>query len=125
MSSPADQATAQPTTIRLSWDLMEEADEYQIQLSQTENFSSVDQAFVTANAFIDVEQLTGETTYYWRVKAINACGESLYSAANQFTTDVLSCSTYSANNLPRSIQDATQTTVGNTIASIWWQTICP
>ena len=47
LSSPADQATAQPTTIRLSWDLMEEADEYQIQLSQTENFSSVDQAFVT------------------------------------------------------------------------------
>ena len=43
---------------------------------------------------------------------------SLYSAANQFTTDVLSCSTYSANNLPRNIQDATQTVVGNTIASI-------
>ena len=118
LSSPADQATAQPTTIRLSWDMMEEADEYQIQLSQTENFSSVDQAFETANSFIDVEQLTGETTYYWRVKAINACGESLYSPTNQFTTDVLSCSTYSANNLPRNIQDATQTVVGNTIASI-------
>ena len=27
-----------PCDIRLSWDLMEEADEYQIQLSQTERF---------------------------------------------------------------------------------------
>ena len=118
LTSPADQANAQPTSIRLSWNLMAEADEYQIQISQDENFSSIDQAFVTTNSFLDVEQLTGETTYFWRVKAINACGESIYSSANQFTTDVLSCATFSANNLPRNIQDATQTTIGNTIASI-------
>ena len=114
---PEDDAIAQPTSIQLSWELMEDADEYQIQLSQTEDFSTVDQAFLTSNSSIDVEQLTGETTYFWRVKAINPCAESEYSTSFQFTTDILSCSTYSANNLPRNIQDATPTASRNTVAT--------
>ena len=96
---------------------MSEAEEYRVQLSNSEDFSSPRRCWTTV-PFIDIDQLSGETTYYWRVKSINVCGESAYSAIFQFSTDLLTCSTYAANNVPRFIQDATQTASRNTIATI-------
>ena len=118
LNSPPNNALNQPTSLRLGWESTNEAEEYRIQLSRTEDFSNVEQNYASTTPYVDLEQLVGETLYYWRVKTINPCGESSYSQAFQFTTNVLSCSTYSANNVPRSIQDATSTTTGNSIATI-------
>lgn len=118
LNTPTDEAEAQPTSLRLNWAAMSEAEEYRVQLSNSEDFSSLIEDVVTAVSFIDIDQLSGETTYYWRVKSINVCGESAYSAIFQFSTDLLTCSTYAANNVPRNIQDATQTASRNTIATI-------
>ena len=65
-----------------------------------------------------INQLTAESTYYWRVSTLNECGESDFSTAFQFETDTTSCATFTSFDVPRNIQDSTATTLGLTEVNI-------
>lgn len=71
--APTDNATLNLTTLTLSWDPIEDAESYQVQIAQP-NFSDILQlvkdSTVTGNSFsVDLE---AGTTYEWRVRALNS-----------------------------------------------------
>ena len=95
-----------PAFLELRWLENEEANQYRVELSTIADFSNIErQAMVTTNT-LQLDQLDGGVTYYWRVYAMNGCGESV-SASRSFTTSAVNCYDYGVTGLPQSLQDAT------------------
>ncbi len=63
------------------------AETYDLQVSADEQFASllVDETGIDS-AFYDLDALSPFTTYYWRVRGLNAAGAGGWSAEYQFTT---------------------------------------
>ncbi len=86
--SPANGATNQPTSITFVWNRSSGATNYRLQVATDSNF-------VSGIAFNDstltdssrtVTSLALATTYYWRVNARNAAGNSAFSTRRSLTT---------------------------------------
>lgn len=84
--SPVDGAIAQPIDITFNWDILD-AGEYDFQLALDAGFSSLITDITIPDTQTTVEGLLNDTTYYWRVKARNLCGEGNFSNAYSFTTE--------------------------------------
>ena len=87
LSSPADGATNQSTTLTLSWNTSPGATRYRLQLSTSSSFSPllVDDTTLTTTSR-QVGPLAYSTTYYWRVSATSAGGTSPFSQTFSFST---------------------------------------
>ncbi|MFZ1082077.1 MAG: fibronectin type III domain-containing protein [Candidatus Kryptoniota bacterium] len=85
--SPDSGLTNQPLSNTLSWSTSSNAASYQVELSTSSGFTStVINDSATASTSIPTGALSTSTTYYWRVRAINAAGLSSFSTAWSFTT---------------------------------------
>ena len=115
---PDDRAENQPTNLQFSWAENNEATQYRFQLSTSADFSSFVENVLVDTASYNINQLTAESTYYWRVSTLNECGESDFSTSFQFETDTTSCATFTSNDVPRNIQDSTVTSPGVTQVNI-------
>lgn len=73
-----------------------------------ENSSSSDFELTTPLSF--------NTTYYWRVRANNACGNSSISTTASFTTFSPQCFTYTATDLPIVISNGPPNTINSVIS---------
>lgn len=87
LSSPQNEATEVPISSTLSWNHSERAETYNVQISESADFSTLvkDTTNVTLTTF-NVASLKYNTFYYWRVKALNAGGESEWSDSFSFFT---------------------------------------
>jgi hypothetical protein len=89
INSPSDTENQVSVNPEFSWELSERAEEYVVQISQEEDFSEI---YIEGNVmepvFSQMAPLEFATIYYWRVKAKNIGGESGWSSANMFTTEV-------------------------------------
>ena len=87
LSSPANNATAQPTTLTLSWGSSAGATKYHLQVSLSWSLSTfiVNDSSLTGTSN-STGPLTNGTFYYWRVRAGNSVGWSSFSASWNFTT---------------------------------------
>lgn len=90
LNSPANNATNQAAaTLELTWNAAAGASSYALQLSTVSTFSSfflnVTGVLVTS---YNVNNLGGNTTFYWRVNATNAGGTSAWSSVWSFATVV-------------------------------------
>jgi len=85
--APANGATGVAVPVTLSWTAPARATSYRIQLSRTLDFAVLvlNRGGVTTTS-TTVSGLTANTLYYWRVRAINAGGNSPWSVKRQFTT---------------------------------------
>tara|TARA_R110001583_G_scaffold160872_1_gene312758 strand:- start:30695 stop:34528 length:3834 start_codon:yes stop_codon:yes gene_type:complete len=78
---------------------------YDIQISTDNTFLSIiESATTTTNTFAP-QLLQPNITYYWRVKAINDCGESAYSTVFNFKTANEICDSSNSLDTPLSIPD--------------------
>lgn len=73
--------------VRLDWDTLDGADRYQWQVDEDSDFSSVMAGFsgTTTAGSVELPELDQDTTYYWRVRAVEPV-LSPWSAAWSFTT---------------------------------------
>lgn len=87
LSSPANGATNQPTTLTLSWNVATGATSYRLQVSTNQNFTTtvLDDSTITGTSR-QVGPLAYNATYYWRVNAKNAGGTSPFTPASSFGT---------------------------------------
>ncbi|WP_052331329.1 cadherin-like domain-containing protein, partial [Lewinella cohaerens] len=96
---PANNSTAIFPNPVLSWDGDDSgATTYEVQISTTINFSNiVESGSTTSTSYQPTNASEGATTYYWRVRAVNDCGTTGYSDVFSFTTQNVSCVTYTSN----------------------------
>jgi len=86
LTSPVDGATGVSISPTLSWNASTGADTYRIHISLFSNFTPtvVNQGSLTSTSY-NASGLLPNTTYWWRVRATNAAGDSTWSKRS-FTT---------------------------------------
>lgn len=92
LTAPADNATSVATMPTFTWGAIAGASSYLVQVATDSAFTNiVASGTVTGNSFTPGTALNTTTTYYWRVKASNACGDGSYSPTFRFTTGSIIC----------------------------------
>ena len=87
LSNPVNFAMQLPPTINFIWQKLNNASEYNLQISESENFSPLTQSHThLSDTFFVVTNLLGQKKYFWRVSAANAGGSGNFSAIREFTT---------------------------------------
>ena len=88
---PADGAIDVEQQPTLTWQAVNQAASYELDVATDSAFSNIVYTASVANPSHTLQDsLDGDTTYYWRVMATNACGDGQVSAAFSFATiDVL------------------------------------
>ena len=88
LTSPSNAATNVPATPTFTWGAVAGATSYSIQVATDAGFSNVvaSATGVAAATWISNVALNTNTQHFWRVRATNACGDSVYSGAFSFTT---------------------------------------
>lgn len=87
LTLPVDGATNQPTHPTLTWQSAAQASSYRVEIATSATFSTLVYSTTSATNTITVERdLNTNTTFFWRVQAINGCGAATYSASARFTT---------------------------------------
>ena len=88
LSYPADGDDITPTTVSFEWESAEAAQSYHLQVAKDAEFQEMvtDAADITSTTY-DVEDLSHESNYFWRVRAVNEDGlEGSWSTTRQFAT---------------------------------------
>ncbi|MGB0385397.1 MAG: choice-of-anchor B family protein [Ardenticatenaceae bacterium] len=87
LSQPAGGATAVSPQPTFEWNAASGALSYDIEIATDSGFSNVVySATVNSTSHTPTSSLGFLTTYYWRVRAANGCGNGSYSSAFSFTT---------------------------------------
>ncbi|MEM7084458.1 MAG: thrombospondin type 3 repeat-containing protein, partial [Pseudomonadota bacterium] len=90
--APADGATDQATVPTLTWSDATQAGSYEVQIATDAGFTNIVESGVSdTTSYTASAALNTNTTYYWRVRAINVCGSGAYSAARSFETGLIIC----------------------------------
>ena len=99
------------------WNDTENAFEYELELACNESFDHELQVFsdIFTSEFMLLDELNQNSTYFWRVKAYNACGDSDYSEIYSFTTGGDSCSELFATDTPLVLPTSGTPTTTSTI----------
>lgn len=91
LTSPSDNETGISPNLQFTWDAVENADSFHIQVATDANFTNI-----IADAFTDfadyaLSGLNEATFYYWRVFPKNNCGEGTTAQTYTFQTGQLVC----------------------------------
>ena len=91
-SAPADGAANQLTSPTFSWGTAAGAVSYTVEVATDAGFSNIVASETTDDTSLTLgAPLDTDTTYYWRVRATNPCGQGVDSATFSFTTAVVLC----------------------------------
>ncbi|MCI0605059.1 PepSY domain-containing protein [bacterium] len=86
--SPADGATNQSTTPLLDWSDASDASTHEVQVATDSGFTNVVRSAtgLATSQWTVSPALSNSTTYFWRARGVNACGNGTYSTSRSFTT---------------------------------------
>ncbi|HSJ55738.1 MAG TPA: proprotein convertase P-domain-containing protein, partial [Anaerolineae bacterium] len=103
---PADGAMAVSTLPTYDWSDVADAVTYDIEVATDPDFNTVvDSASgLTGSTYTPAGTLVMDTVYYWRVRAVNACGGTT-SIVGAFRTVANTCVTYVSSDVPKAIND--------------------
>ena len=104
--TPANNAVNQPSMITLRWDSVDNASNYQIQVSTSTGFSGtlIDETGLSTVSYV-ASNLADETTYFWRVRAINGSESSDWSNVWSFKVEQLTTLSEGTKAIDESISD--------------------
>ncbi len=87
LSMPADNSTGQSVRPVFSWTAAADALSYTVEIATDANFTNiVETGTATDTSYATIGSLSGSTEYFWRVTAVNNCGNGVTSAVFSFTT---------------------------------------
>jgi subtilisin-like proprotein convertase family protein len=101
LASPADDASGLGLSIIYSWGAATNTS-YEIEVSTDTSFANVVESStgLTGGTYQSGAGLQTQTTYHWRVKATNVCGEGDWSEVYSFTTGAIFCGPLTSANVP-------------------------
>ena len=107
LSEPANEITEVSDTPLLKWIADHEAERYSIDIATDAGFNTIIESAsgIKIMEYQVKERMTRNTTYFWRVRGINFCGEGDYSNPFSFKTDDITYFTYHSTGTPISISD--------------------
>ncbi len=107
LSLPENNSTAIGiANVSLEWNLIENIENYTLELATDTDFNNIiETTSTTINLHTLSTNLDFNTTYYWRVKGSNLCGDSDYSEAFSFTTKCFTPTDVVATNITTSSAD--------------------
>ena len=110
LTSPANTADLVNLSTTLSWDAVDFAESYIVEVSDNPSFDNI--LYTTTVDALEASPtgLNSATVYYWRVQASNICGSGSMSEIFRFRTGEQACTTYT-NNTPVNIPAANTGTV--------------
>jgi subtilisin-like proprotein convertase family protein len=89
--NPIDDGQKSSLSPVLEWDSVTFADSYDVDFSDTQDFSNVILSSNTEDTFLNIDiELNPNATYYWRVRPVNECLTGNYSVIS-FDTKTLQC----------------------------------
>ena len=115
--SPINNAHTQPLNVLLDWNRTDNDEEYNLQVSQSSNFSSTILNIMLEEDNYLLTNLAQETFYYWRVIPRNRCGIANVNDAvvNSFSTGRVFCGfTFNGSDF----SNASIATTANSIATV-------
>ncbi len=118
LSSPADGTTGVALTTTLEWEAVPAAANYQVQVATNPGFGAGSLVFDgnTNDPTAPLAGLQSNTVYYWRVKALNSCGNGGFSAFASFITAGQNCNAnFASTNVPITIDAASVNTATSTL----------
>ncbi|NKI34567.1 S8 family serine peptidase, partial [Wenzhouxiangella sp. XN79A] len=119
LTGPANGSTGVTLRPTLTWTAASEAVGYELQISTSPTFGTIAySASVTGTSHAVATDLDSTTTYYWRVRASNACGNGNWFSASSFTTTALVCTVVPSTDVPIAIEDATSGTPRTTDSTL-------
>jgi hypothetical protein len=88
LHSPVANATVETLYPTIKWYSANLADGYDLQVSLNNNFETpvLDKTGLSDTTYSVTDVLIEETTYYWRVRSVNADGQSAWSEVGSFAT---------------------------------------
>ncbi len=106
LTTPTNNLAGVTMPVNLVWTAATNAATYTVETATNNTFTAnlISNSVATTN--YSATGLTQGTQYFWRVKAVNGCGESSYSSIFNFTTASISCVT-TANSNSTAIPNAT------------------
>ena len=89
--APANGAVNQPLRPAFSWSAATQAASYTLEVDDDQAFGSpaLVEAGIAGTTFTPNTDLVSNTTFYWRVTAVNVCGTGATSTVYSFTTEAL------------------------------------
>lgn len=118
LSLPADGTVEVPSTTTLEWEAVPQAGTYQVEVATSPAFDagSIVYSGSSSDANAAVSSLAPNTVYYWRVKALNSCGDGGFSAFAAFQTANIDCNAnYASTDVPVTIDGASVNTATSDI----------
>jgi len=110
--TPANQSTGANTIAEYNWEDDIAASSYDIEVASDASFTNIiDSSTGLEEISYKGNYLDAATTYYWRVKAHNICGEANWSAVFSFTTATIACSNNTPIDLPIEIDNGPSNTI--------------
>ena len=86
------------SNVVLSWEKNNNAETYQIEVSDNPLFDAILFSEVSTDTSFSIEGLEAERIYYWRIKPKNSCASGEFSSVNSFQTGISNCFTYTATD---------------------------
>lgn len=116
LTSPLNNATAQSTSLNLSWNPNPNATSYDVQVASDIAFTTIVSSGNVLSTTYNVSGLNQGTSYYWRVLPKNATCVGVYGSSFKFTTGSITCSTVASTNIPIAISATGTPTITSTIS---------
>lgn len=115
LSSPANAATSQNTSLALSWAANPNATSFDVEVSLNASFTPLfASGNVTSNGY-NLSGLAQGTLYYWRVKPNNTSCTGNFGSPFSFTTGTITCNSFASPNVPVTISPSGANTVTSTL----------
>jgi len=117
LTYPANNATGIGNSSLLTWNAAINAATYTVQMATDAGFTTNMTTNAANTNSYTATGLTPTTQYFWRVKSVNGCGESVYSSTFNFTTAAIACTTYNSvqNNITIPATGATEHVITSTL----------
>jgi subtilisin-like proprotein convertase family protein len=115
---PAAGATGVATIPTLTWAVAAGAVTYDFELAldSTQAARVATQSGIAARTYTLANPLTISTNYFWRVRSVNSCGVSVWSAWRVFTTN--NCPTFVSTDVPKAISAVGANVIVNSTLTI-------
>ncbi len=117
LTTPVNAANGVANQPTLNWNAIAGAT-YQVQVATDAAFTNIvaTATGLATNSWTVTPVLSQNTTYYWRVRASNGCGQGNFATAFSFTTGSINCVTVNSTNVPVTITAAGTPTITSTLS---------